>query len=194
MADDDLGADIGDDGENTNDETATAEGMPEKPEKAGDGLKADVARERKRRQAAEQELTELREYRKKIDAANGKDDAKTTAPEDDERAQWESVAVRQTVRAELRDAGFTGDKKALTRVLRMVDVNELEFDVETGDVDGLADQIEEIKKDFPSLFAKAPDADDDPKRRTAPRVTREGRDVGAKRPSTAEQIAQALMG
>jgi len=57
------------------------------------------------------------------------------------------AAVPQT----LEDAGWNG--RNLNRMLKLWDLDSVEVDTD-GEVDGLADQIDELKKDFPEFFKR----------------------------------------
>lgn len=110
----------------------------------------------------------------------------TTAAE----GKWKPLVVRAAARTAFVEAGLVLPKKnpdgAMARVLKLLDVDDLEIG-DDGQVDGLREQVEEIRADFPELFATA--------------RSRTGRVDGADKPgdrngkprSSAEAIA-ALLG
>ena len=147
--------------------------------------------ERAERQAERREKL-LRERQK--DAAKGKDekgkdDEKPTGPSEREKA-LETTAIRSAGHAAFRDAGFEGtgeaskDRQALNRLVQLIDTSELQLNERTGEVDGLDDQVAEIKDQFPGLFKQSQGRG---RRGPVPRVTRGGRESPEKR-DTADQI------
>jgi hypothetical protein len=70
------------------------------------------------------------------------------------------VVIKHAATSALRDAGFDfpDDKDAraakLRRALKLMDVEDVEID-DDGEVLGLEDAIDELKAEFPELFAKA---------------------------------------
>ncbi len=107
--------------------------------------------------------------------------------------RWKPLVVRAAARSAFIEAGLALPKKnpdgAMARVLKLLDVEDLTIE-DDGTVDGLAEQVEEIKGDFPELFT------------AAGRNGRAGRVDGADRsgqapgkPKTASEIqAAALLG
>lgn len=105
--------------------------------------------------------------------------------------KWKPKVVRSAARAAFASAGLVLPAKnadaALARVLKLLDVDDLEIS-DDGEVDGLSEQVEEIKTDFPELF-------------TASGKSRAGRVDGADRGQTngkaktaSELQAAALLG
>jgi hypothetical protein len=93
------------------------------------------------------------------------------------------------VRAHLVAAGVPAASAA--RVARMLDLAAVDV-TDDGSIDGLDDQIDQLRTEVPALFAvteekalprKAPSGD-----------TKRGAPVGAKAPTMAEQLAKALTG
>lgn len=70
-------------------------------------------------------------------------------------AKWKPVVVRSQAAAAFAAAGLQAGEGALPKVLKMLDVDALDVD-DDGTVDGLDDQVEEIKAALPGLFAPAP--------------------------------------
>lgn len=56
----------------------------------------------------------------------------------------------------LRDAGFTGNQARLERALRLIDASQLDVEMDGAnfDIQGLDEQIEEIKSEFPEFFRR----------------------------------------
>lgn len=73
-------------------------------------------------------------------------DEKITA----ETKKWQSVVIKQSAKLALKDAGLQG---APDKLLKLLDIDDIEVD-DDGEVDGLTEQIDELKKDYPELFAK----------------------------------------
>ncbi len=71
------------------------------------------------------------------------------------RALAKPVLVRAEARGALKDAGLIGSPD---RLLRMLDLDDIDvvYDRkgEVEDIDGLADQVKELKREYPELFAK----------------------------------------
>lgn len=66
-----------------------------------------------------------------------------------------TTAVNAQVRAELAAAGFQNPSKdRIARALRMIDRSAIELD-DDGEIDGLTEQIETLKADFPEFFTPA---------------------------------------
>lgn len=111
-------------------------------------------------------------------------------PEDIEReaaqkveSRYKPIVVRQAARAAFAEAGLRNPETSLPRVLKLLELDEVDVS-EDGDVEGLDEQIAEIKNEWPELFVQ----------RRAPRV--DGADQGAsggRQKSSAEQITAAFM-
>ncbi|MDQ3760983.1 MAG: hypothetical protein M3460_04590 [Actinomycetota bacterium] len=107
--------------------------------------------------------------------------------------KWKPLVVRAAARSAFIEAGLVLPKKnpdgAMARVLKLLDVEDLTIE-DDGTLDGLTEQVEDIKADFPELFT------------AAGRNGRAGRVDGADRsgqangkPKTASEIqAAALLG
>lgn len=67
-----------------------------------------------------------------------------------EGKKWQAVVIRSSAKLALKEAGLQGTPDKL---LKLIDTDDIEVD-EDGEVDGLTEQIDELKKDFPELFAK----------------------------------------
>lgn len=158
---DDGTDDDGDDDDDTDDEDDDAplnsEGKPV--------TKKDWEAVNKALRAARREARQARRGRNKTD--DGKDD-KTDDGTDDKadetriRAEaenaamqtWKPVVVNERARAALKDAGLIGDPG---RVLRLLDMDDIDVDLDDSGkvtVDGLTEQVEDLRKDYPHLFRK----------------------------------------
>lgn len=194
MADVDVELEIDDDGETEGEGTANlksgeTDAKDSGPKGGENAVLADLARERKKRQAATAEVAELRKFKEAIEKANGKD---TSADQPTEREQaWESTAVKLAARASFREAGFAGDKGGMAKLVRMIDTDDIEFDPETGEVDGIDEQVADLKKSFPGLFA---DPEPEGKKVTAPRIKRGQGEAAVKEKSSTERLAERLLG
>jgi len=68
-----------------------------------------------------------------------------------EEAKWKRRTVIQAAASRLAQAGLVGDP---SRLANLVDAEQVNI-AEDGEIDGLDDQIEDIKDDYPSLFRDA---------------------------------------
>lgn len=64
---------------------------------------------------------------------------------------WKPLVVNTAARAALADAGLIGKPD---RLLKLLDLDDIDVDPETGDIDGLDEQIADLKKDYKSLFRR----------------------------------------
>lgn len=67
------------------------------------------------------------------------------------RIRDEATVLLSAVPTALNDAGWNG--RNLERMIKLLDLDEIEVDSD-GEIDGLTDQIEELKKDFPEFFKR----------------------------------------
>lgn len=67
------------------------------------------------------------------------------------RVRDEATALMAAVPEALSEAGWNG--KNLSRMLRLLDLDEIHVDSD-GEIDGLTDQITELKSDFPEFFKR----------------------------------------
>lgn len=71
-------------------------------------------------------------------------------------AEWKPKLVRSAARSAFLEAGLvlpkTNADGVMARVLKMLDLDDLDV-ADDGTVDGLAEQVAEIRGDFPELFA-----------------------------------------
>lgn len=81
---------------------------------------------------------------KAADAARLKAEAETIA-------KWKPLVVNNAARSALTGAGLIGSPD---RLLRLLDLDEIDVDSETGEIDGLTEQVTDLKKDYPHLFRK----------------------------------------
>lgn len=106
-----------------------------------------------------------------------------------EEARWKTRVVRQAAKAALLEAGLQGDA---TRLARLVNESEVEVDDDGEIADGLDEQIESIKEDYPDLF--------EDKNATPPKNARRARIDGGNRDrppprkmTSAERIQQQAL-
>lgn len=66
-------------------------------------------------------------------------------------AKWKPLVVNNAARSALTTAGLIGSPD---RLLRLLDLDEIDVDSETGEIDGLTEQVTDLKKDYPHLFRK----------------------------------------
>jgi Phage minor structural protein GP20 len=88
--------------------------------------------------------------------------------------QLKRVAINSAIKSELAAAGFqNATKDRVSRALRMIDTSAVDLDSD-GEVDGLDEQIEALKLEFPEFFTAATGGDEKPKPRAA-RVSASGK-------------------
>jgi hypothetical protein len=111
------------------------------------------------------------------------------------RGEMLPVVIKHAATSALRDAGFVfpDDKDAratkLRRALKLMDVEDVEID-EDGEVLGLEDAIDELKAEWPELFAKAGGT----RQRKRPGNTGGNGKPVTRKKSITEQQAEALFG
>lgn len=98
---------------------------------------------------AKKHRLKAREQAQKAEKAEHDGDETAAAAAQKERDAWKPRVVKSAARAALLEAEAKPDR--INRLLAMVDVDDCDVD-DSGDVQGLADQIAEIKRDMPELF------------------------------------------
>jgi len=104
--------------------------------------------------------------------------------DDSESKRWRGIAIQNAAASQIAAAGFSGTAKQAARLARLIDTSDL-----TADRDGsfdLEDEIEELKEEYPQLFAQSVGGRRAPRVRTAP-----VNDTPPKDPS--RQTSQAMM-
>lgn len=192
--DDDLDTDldIGEDGEDQDDTEEDDKGTA--PVKADgtpytqadiDALQETLRKSRRDVRAAKRG-TSRTSGDDKTDPEQTKADAESAA-----EAKWKPTVVRTAARAAFAEAGLVVPKgkaeSTIKRVLRMLDMDDIEIN-EDGDVEGLDEQIEEIKADCPELFRVE-------ERRRTTRLDASNRGGGGgRKQSSSDLIAAQLLG
>lgn len=108
-------------------------------------------------------------------------------------AKYRKVAVNAAAQSAFVKAGAKA--ASVGKLVRLLDVEDVEIDAETGEVTaGLDDQIDGLKEEFPELFAPA--EPQKPAKKAAPkRASAAPRQEAAEQPkSTAEKMADAILG
>lgn len=115
------------------------------------------------RRALKRYATENKRTKAKLaDVMKSKDETK---PEDikaaaraEAEAAYKPLIVREAAKTAFLEAGLVlpkgKEKAAVARVVKLLDLKSVEVD-EDGDVEGLEDQIADIKDEFPELFVAA---------------------------------------
>jgi hypothetical protein len=109
-----------------------------------------------------------------------------------EQDKWKKRVVRQAAKAALLEAGLRGDP---TKLARLVDEDDVDVDDDGEITDGLEEQVDSIKEDYPDLFEdkNSPPARNTRRTRIDAGGTRER--PPARRLTSAEKIqAQVLKG
>ena len=163
MADDDVTED------QTEDDASTEDADAEDTEDWTPPTKEEVTRLRNTAQARKVERDQARrELRDAKAAAAGTGDGAGTGADEDAGPNWRDTAVRNSAASALQAAGFSGSAKQAKKLARLLDLDGIEPDA-SGDFD-LTDEVDELKDEFPQLFA-APTSDParPPRRTTADR-------------------------
>lgn len=179
--DDDSEEDESDDEDSDDDDEDDAELSPK--------IKAILKKNRDRVREVEKENRRLK---KGVTSSRKKDD--DDSDEDDDAPSQRTVALelklkKSAAKAALLEAGLTGEAG---RFVRMLDFDDVDID-DDGDVDGLEDQIDELKDDYPEFFVDSKK----PIRRRAPgsRDTGSGRGKADDKPkSSTARLAAQLVG
>lgn len=175
-ADEEGADDEGDDGE---DEEYVA---PTKEEWAKTtALLTKANAEAKRRRLAAKEVA-AKAKKKSADDDEGDDDDEQERRDAETETKWKGRVVKSSAKAALATAGAEKPE----RLLRLVDVDSLDVD-DDGEVEGLDDEIDRLKEEYPELF----------KRRRGGRVETgdrsDGKD-GKKAKTATERQAAAILG
>lgn len=90
-------------------------------------------------------------------AARGKGTTDTAEADKQAEAKYKPILVKQAARGALIEAGLIvakgKEQTAIGKALKLIDMDEVELD-EDGEVEGLDEQIQELKESFPELFVK----------------------------------------
>lgn len=142
------------------------------------------SREALKKANAESKKRRLREKERRQEGdGEKKGDGRDVAAEVE--AKWKPRVVNAAAKSALAEAGA----KKPDRLLRLVDLAELDVD-DDGDVDGLDEEVERLREEYPELFAG-----DDDKKTGRRKVETGDRKSGAGRTQTAtERQAGALLG
>lgn len=108
-------------------------------------------------------------------------------------ARYQNKVAKAAAKAALIDAG--APKSGVSRLVGMLNLEDVEID-EDGEVSGgLEDQVESLKEELPQLFAAVEPVKPVRKRTAATKVAAAGRQEAETRPlSTAERMAQQVLG
>lgn len=64
---------------------------------------------------------------------------------------WKPLVVRSAAGSALAEAGLIGKPD---RLVKLLDMDEIDVDPETGEIDGLSEQVADLRKEYPHLFRK----------------------------------------
>lgn len=142
--------------------------------------------------AARKEARDAKAEATKLTAATGGKDVTAVVAEADQRAEgkWKPLLVTASARGLFAEAGLSlpegRAEEVLGRAMRLLDVDALTV-ADGGHIEGLKDQIEEIRRDFPELFRGSAG------RTAAPRIQAADRQAAVTPKSHAEQLAARLL-
>lgn len=190
--DDSDDADVGDDaddagGDDTDDDDDSddTDDKDDEDEPLGPAGKKALAAERAEVARLKRENRQLRRSGQGKDGDDGKDtDEKVTAARTEEAEKWKPLLVRQAATAALSSAGLIGKPD---RLLRLLDLSDIDVDPETGDIDGLDDQIKDFRREYRELFRKRGSSSIDA-------ADRDGGDDDGKPKSATQRQADLLLG
>jgi hypothetical protein len=214
--DDDLGLDVTNSADDTTDEdggagteqddTADDAGTWSPPDRTEwDKVQKSLADANKqaalhRKEAQELKRAATKAARARTTAEQQKDlddTAATAAQEAAEAAErkFKPIAVRAAARAKLLEAGLNAeDKPAMARLLRLIDIDEIELD-DDGDPVGLDEQIDDLKTDMPRLFERQLPEPVKPVKARPARIDGANRSNDAPKPqTTGERHAARILG
>lgn len=184
MGDDDGDDDADEDGDDA-DEGDDAPQSPTKPDGTPytqqdiDNLREALRKERRANRASKKG--------KKDDADEPDADELRAEVENEVGGKWKAATVRTAARSALTAAGLMGKPD---RLLRLLDLDDIEIDFDDDgdlDIDGLDEQIADLKKDYPHLFQKK-------KGKLDAAAGRDDRGSDGKRKSASEIQAEQLLG
>lgn len=186
--DDDEGDDDPDEGKSEADLKAELKAVRDSLTKASSGGKS----KRQKIKRLEGELAAAKATAPKVEAGQGETpaelEARIEAAKGEGRKEGEAVVIAAKAEAALSAAGVQAGK-GLARLVKLLDVGELALESD-GTVDGLDEQIDELKEDYPELFAK-------PRRKresVSGKGDRNGGDGGAPTTSASARQARAITG
>lgn len=105
-------------------------------------------------------------------------------------AKYKPVAVKAAAKAAFLEQGANSAR--VDRLFRMLDLDKIEFDGD--DITGLEDQVDELKKDVPELFAKSEKDDDNDGRPKTPRLSAAGKRPAQQELTPGDIIARQVFG
>jgi len=117
------------------------------------------------------------------------------AREAEERAadKFRGIAVNQAARAALASSGVQTNN--VGRLVKLLDLEDIQIDDNGEITDGLDEQIESLKSELPQLFRPAEPVKPKPRRAPAPRVQSSGREQVEDEPgSSADRMARQILG
>jgi hypothetical protein len=138
-------------------DAATAAQPATGEEALGDAGKAVLSQARREAKEAKDQAAALQRQLEELQAGTQSDHEKATAAAvreatASERAKWQARIREAEVRGALRGAGVTNER-LLGLFINAPEIRELKVDNETGEVDGVAEAIEKVKKDYPEVFS-----------------------------------------
>lgn len=149
--DDDVGEDSDDvDDDDADDDDADDDAEAEwKPPTKDEWETHQAALARANKQAKDRRLRI-----KELERNGGKEPDETVVAakaEEIAASTWKPLVVRGHAASALTEAGLIGKPD---RLLKLIDMDEIDVDPEDGTLDGLDEQVAELKKDYPHLFRK----------------------------------------
>lgn len=181
--------DTQDDDAGTGDDKAKDEGKAKRKDEGSLGKdvvsRSELRKAIAERQKAKKELRDVRQENEELKQANEGAEEKAArearkAAAEEVEAKYKPLVVRTTARAAMLEAGIQPAKA--DKAIKLLNMDDLEID-DDGEVTGLTAQIDELKDEWPELFA-APESERKPERRGS-----RAADGADKRPSKPKQLS-----
>jgi hypothetical protein len=147
-------------------------------------IKTQDALKKANEQAKKYRLAAKNAGKKTDESSDGDVDAKAEAKASE---VWKPRLIKTAAKLAFAEAGA----KNPARLIKMLDVNDLEVD-DDGDVDGLEDQIDSLKDEFPELFNQP--AEERPRKRPGRVDAGTGGGSNTTKKSATERQAEGLFG
>lgn len=129
----------------------------------------------------------LAELEQKTEDADGK--AQREAAEA-AAAKFKPIAVKAAAKVAFLEQGANSAR--VDRLFRMLDLDQIDFDGE--DITGLEDQVAELKKDVPELFAQSEKDGEDDGKTKAPKLSAAGKKPAPQTLTPGDLVARQVLG
>lgn len=143
-------------------------------------MQRDLARANRESKERREKLAELAKATEDADGKRSREQAEAA------EARYKPIAVRAAARAAFLEAGLPAGTDGMAKLVRLLDLDAIDV-TDDGEVSGLQEQVNQLKADFPALFATP--------RQRAPRLDTGSRAPAPAGPKTsAQRIAAQVLG